>query len=118
MLRNIGRNPRSYDEIVRWTVVDPDSSVRPTREQEQAAREGFRAMDTVEQALHDRVVHALAATGITGVTVEVNGDLVILRGWAPDITRLRTLEDTVANVPGVTTIHDQVVVGQTESGSG
>ena len=103
---------------MRWTVVDPDSSVRPTREQEQAALEGFRALDTVEQALHDRVVHALAATGITGVTVEVNRDLIILRGRVPDITRLRTLEDTVATVPGVTTIHDQVVVDQTESGLG
>src|SRR5689334_1639598 len=34
------RNPKTYDEIVRATVLDPDSSVRPTKEQEQAAREG------------------------------------------------------------------------------
>lgn len=110
MLRNAGKNPSSYDEIVRRTVLDPDSSVRPTAEQEQTAREGFRALDSVEQALHDRVVHALVAAGATGVTVEVSRDLVTLRGRVGDPVLLRTMEDAVASVAGVTTIHDQVVV--------
>jgi hypothetical protein len=112
MSRSTGRNPRSYDEIVRSTVVDPDSSVRPTREQEQAAREGFRALDADEQALHARVMTALAASAATsGVTVEITGDLVTLRGQVPDAGTLRVLEDTVARVQGVETIHNQVVVG-------
>jgi len=45
MSRSNPRNASTYDDIVRRTVVDPDSSVRPTREQERAAREGFRALD-------------------------------------------------------------------------
>jgi hypothetical protein len=113
MSRRPGENPRSYDEIVRSTVVDPDSSVRPTREQEQAAREGFRALDADEQALHARVMKALAGVGAvtSGVTVEITGDLVRLSGQVPDAGTLRALEDTVARVQGVDTIHNQVVVG-------
>lgn len=108
----MSRNPKSYEEIIRKTVVDPDSSARPTLEQEQAASEGFRALDTDERGLHARVVQALAATGAVGVTVEVevDRDLVILRGRVTDPALLRTFEDAVASVPGVTTIHDQIVV--------
>jgi osmotically-inducible protein OsmY len=115
MSRNTARTPRSYEEIVRRTIVEPDSSVRPTLEQEQAAREGFRALDTNEQALQDRVVRAIQAAGVHGVTVEISRDLVTLRGEVPDSALLRTLEDIVANVSGVTTIHDQVVVSSMSS---
>jgi hypothetical protein len=113
MARNTGKNPRSYDDIVRSTVVDPDSSVRPTKEQEQQAREGFRATDAEEQALHARVMTAIAATGpdAAGVTAEITGDLVRLSGQVPNSAMLRTLEDAVARVDGVETIHNQVVVG-------
>ena len=113
MSRPTGRNPRSYDEIVRSTVLDPDSSQRPTREQEREAREGFRAVDTGEQALHARVVTALATSGAdtSKLTVEVSGDLVRLGGEVADSAALRTLEDTVARVAGVEMIHNQVVIG-------
>lgn len=113
MSRIPGRNPKSYDEIVRSTVLDPDSSVRPTKLQEKEAREGFRAVDADEQALHSRVVQALAAAGgdTSGVTVEVTGDLVRLSGQVPDSRMLRSVEDAVAGVAGVETIHNQVVVG-------
>lgn len=111
MLRNPSRNPRSYDVISRRTVLDPDFSERPTAEQEETAREGFRALDTEERVLHDRVVDALVAVGATDVTVEVRRDLVTLDGRVADAVLLRTMEDAVANVPGVTTIHDRVVVG-------
>lgn len=113
MARNTGKNPRSYDDIVRSTVVDPDSSVRPTRDQERQAREGFRAIDADEQALHDRVMKAIAAAGpdAAGVTAEITGDLVRLSGQVPGSAMLRSLEDSVARVDGVETIHNQIVVG-------
>lgn len=112
MASNTGKNPRSYDDIVRSTVVDPDSSVRPTREQEQQAREGFRATDADEQAVQARVMTAIAAAGAgaAGVTAEVTGDLVRLGGQVPDSEMLRSIEDTVARVAGVETIHNQIVV--------
>lgn len=106
-----GRNPKSYDEIVRETVLDPDSSVRPSLDLEQAARDGEgRAASEDERALHDSVVHALTTAGIDGVTVEVHRDLVVLHGRVTDTTRLRALEDIVANISGVTRVRNQVVV--------
>jgi osmotically-inducible protein OsmY len=113
MSRTPGRNPKSYDEIVRSTVLDPDSSQRPTREQESQAREGFRAADAGEQALHARVTAALAASGAdtSKVTVEVSGEMVRLGGEVADAATLRALEDSVARIAGVETIHNQVVVG-------
>lgn len=106
------KKPSSYDDIVRRTVVDPDSSVRPTRAQEQAAHEGFRAMDGDEQALHDRVQQALGQTGVASdVTIEVTRERVTLRGRVSNAALLRTIEDAVARVPGVDTVHNQVVVG-------
>jgi hypothetical protein len=112
MARNSVRNPRSYDDIVRQTVVEPDTSIRATREQEQAAREGFRALDPDEQVLHDRVVQALGTLGpdASRVTAEVSRELVTLRGQVADVATLRRIEDAVAYVTGVETIHNQVVV--------
>jgi osmotically-inducible protein OsmY len=101
--------PNSYDEIVRKTVVDPDSSQRPTKDQERQAREGFRALDSDEQALTTRVQAALAA--FPGVTVEVSRELVTLRGRVADTDALRAAEDAAARVPGVDTIHNQIVIG-------
>ena len=112
MSRNTSPNPSSYDDIVRQTVVDPDSSARPSRAQEQAAREGFRALDAEEQQIHDRVQQALSALGnaASRVTAEVSRDLVTLRGQVSEVRMLRRIEDEVARVAGVETIHNQVVV--------
>lgn len=99
---------------MRETVVDPDSSKRPTREQVQASREGFWANDAEESALHDRVLAALAACGTDAsrVTVDVARELVTLRGSVAEPGMLRTIEEAVARVPGVSTIHNQIVVGR------
>ena len=112
MPRTDGKNSKSYDDIVRQTVVDPDSSVRPTKGQEQQAREGFRALDGDEAALQSRVQQALARTSAAaGVTIEVARELITLRGRVADASDLRTIEDVVAAVPGVDTVHNQIVVG-------
>jgi len=107
--------PISYDDIVRSTVIDPDSSERPTRAQEQAAREGFCALDPEEQDLHDRVTAALVAVGpvATGVSVEVNRDQVTLHGHVDNVGVLHILEAATARVAGVATIRDWVVVRPT-----
>jgi hypothetical protein len=112
MSRNTAGNSSSYDDIVRRTVVDPDSSVRPTREQEQAAREGFRALDDEERVIHDQVQRAIANLGedASRVTAEVSRELVILRGHVADVGLLRKVEDAVARIAGVETVHNQIVV--------
>lgn len=95
---NPDRNPNSYEEIGRRTV---------------ASREDFRALDADERALYDQVVDAIAAAGAAGVTAEVRRDLVTLRGWVADAALLRAVDDAIARIPGVETIHDQIVVGAT-----
>jgi osmotically-inducible protein OsmY len=112
MARRPGENPKSYEDIVRATVVDPDSSQRPTTAQEHAAHHGYRAVDGDEQALHDAVARALAAAGgdTSEVAIEVARDLVTLRGRVASSALLRQIEDAVAAVPGVATIHNQLVI--------
>jgi hypothetical protein len=109
------KNTRSYDDIVRETVVDPDSSRRPTRDQVRAAHEGHWALDDEERALRDRVINALGRSGadVSGVNVDVADELVTLRGQVPEPGMLRAIEDAIAAVPGVSTIHNQVVVRET-----
>ena len=111
MPRNPDRNPKGYEEIFRRTVVEPDGTVRPSLAQEQAAREGFQVRDVDERALYDQVINAIAAAGAAGVTAEVRRDLVTLRGWVADTALLRAVDDAIARIPGVETIHDQIVVG-------
>jgi len=106
------KQPKSYDDIIRQTVVDQDLSARPSKEQERQAREGFRALDQDEQALQDRVQQAVAGAGAgaAGVKVEITRELVTLTGQVADVALLRTIEDAVAGVPGVDTVHNQIVV--------
>ena len=101
--------PQSYDEIVRTTVPDPDSSQRPTVRQEQQAEEGFRAMDEHEQALAARVLAALG--GMPGVEVEVDRETVTLRGKVADAAQIARAEERVGGVDGVSGVVNRLVVG-------
>jgi osmotically-inducible protein OsmY len=97
---------KTYDEIVRTTVPEPDGSWRPSPEQVKQAHEGFRATDADEQQLEARV-HA-ALSGVQGVTVEVSRDRVTLRGTvsAADLARVA---DLVRGVDGVAAVDDQLI---------
>jgi osmotically-inducible protein OsmY len=101
--------PKTYDEIVRKTVPEPDSSFRPSPEQVRQAYEGFRALDADEQALKDRVEATLGAHA--GVDVEVEHDHVILRGKVSSPDALRRILDAVRGVDGVGAVDDQLVIG-------
>lgn len=104
--------PKTYDEIVRKTVPEPDSSFRPTPEQELQAYEGFRALDSDEQALFDRLNRVLESSGhdLQHVAVEVERDRVIIRGSVHDEAALARVLDIVRNVEGVGTVDDQLVI--------
>jgi hypothetical protein len=104
--------PKSYDEIVRKTVPEPDSSFRPTPDQERVAYEGFRALDADEQALFDRVNSVLASSGhdLQHVAVEVERDSVILRGSVRDEAALARVLEIVRNVEGVDAVDDELVI--------
>ncbi|CAN5810415.1 hypothetical protein BH11MYX3_BH11MYX3_11370 [soil metagenome] len=106
------RVPKTYDEITRRTVPEPDSSFRPTSEQERAAFEGERIMSTDEQALHAKVADALGSSGaeVSDVSIEVDGSRVTLRGRVSDVRLLPQLEAAVRTVADVGDIVDLVVV--------
>ena len=107
------RRPPSYDEIVRRTVPDPDSSWRPSSEQEREAKQGFRALDPAEHALLDRVRDALRGSGFDAdqIGVEVDGDRVILRGTVRDALALRKIPEIVRQLAGVDDLDDHLVIG-------
>ncbi len=107
-----GHTPRSYDEITRNTVPEPDSSYRPTVEQEKSAYEGERIMSDDERTLHDAVSNALTGSGVdvSHVAVEIDGSRVTLRGHVSDVQVLPRLEDAVRGVRDVGDVVDLIVV--------
>jgi osmotically-inducible protein OsmY len=109
---NPPRPARSYDEIVRQTVPELDSSFRPTEGQEKAAYEGARALDADEQQLHDRVVAALSGNSdASGVAIEVERTRVTLRGRVPSANALTQIENRVHDVNGVGVVASYLVIG-------
>ena len=113
-MRPTTRPAQSYDEIVRQTVPEPDSSFRPSPEQEKAAYEGTRILDEDEQKLYARVVDALLGISDidpTGVNVEIDRDRVTLRGRIPDAGALSQIERRVHDVEGVSVVANYLVVG-------
>ena len=97
---------KTYDDITRKTVPNPDSSFRPSPEQIQQAKDGFRALDADEHALTERARTAVAAIA-SGITVEVTRDRITLRGKVRDTETLARINDAVRDLG---TIDDQLVV--------
>jgi osmotically-inducible protein OsmY len=107
-----GSTPKSYDEITRKTVPDPEGSWRPTEGQETSAKTaGYQALDAGEQDLHDRVRAALLALGIDAsrIAIEVLRDHVTLRGSVTQGTKLDDLERAVHAVSGVGDLNNSLV---------
>jgi hypothetical protein len=107
-----GHPPKSYDEIIRRTVPDPEGSWRPSDDQVKRAYEGFRALDADEQDLHDRVRDALISAGIdtSRIAIEVTRDRVTLRGTVCFGHTLVEIENAVTRVDGVGELVDWLVI--------
>ncbi len=107
-----GTPPRSYDEITRATVPDPDSSYRPSPEQLRATAAGELFVSDEERALHDAVSNALSGSGleIPEVSFEIEGSRVTLRGRVDDVQLLPKIERAVREVDAVGDIVDLLVV--------
>lgn len=107
-----GTPPRSYDDITRNTVPEPDSSYRPTADQVRAAYEGERILSSDEQVLHGAVASALASSGldVSSITAEIDGSRVTLRGRVASVDLLPKFESAVRGVADVGDIVNQLVV--------
>ena len=103
--------PLTYDEIVRRTVPEPDSSFRPTPEQEAAAYRGFRATTPDEDQLASKVRAGLASYNLTEVTIEISDARVALRGRVQDVATIAALEAATAAIDGVDGVDNYLVVG-------
>ena len=103
---------QSYDEIVRGTVPDLDSSRRPTKNQEQAAREGYRDMDDGEKLLYARASDALINAGVPlgAVQLEIARDHLTLRGHVTDMETLTRVEQTMLELEGIAAVDNKLVV--------
>lgn len=99
--------PKTYDDITRATVPEPDSGFRPTREQIEASKRGFRALDADEEALTERARTAVASVA-PSVTVEVTRNRIALRGTVPDADTLRRVTDAVRDLGAE--VDDEVVI--------
>lgn len=103
---------RTYEDITRATVPEPDSSFRPSEDQERQAFEGYRALDADESALHARVMDALRDSGINwqGIAIEVRGTHVAVRGTVDEESELSRIPDLIREVEGVESVEDRLVV--------
>ena len=101
---------KSYDEIVRSTVPEPDSSFQPTPDQVRDGRHGARAQDGDERALEGLVSAAVSGIAISNLEVEVEHGRVVLFGQVASAEVLRQLEARLAEVPGVGSLDNRVVV--------
>lgn len=112
MPQNTGNKVKSYEDITRATVIEPDSSFRPTVAQERGSYEGERVLSGDERAIYDRTSDALRSAGcdVSAVTVEVDGSRVTLRGRVRDYNDLPKIEAAVRTVPDVGDIVDMIVI--------
>ena len=106
------RGSQTYDDITRRTVAEPDSSFRPTKDQERQAFEGYRALDDDEKALHARVLDALRNSGANwqGISIEIDHDRVSVRGAVDEERDLTRIPELIRKVEGVGEVIDRLVV--------
>ncbi len=112
-----GSGPSSYDEIVRRTVPEPDSSFRPTTDQVAQAGEESRSerqlaqMTDDERALHARIAQAIASVQRLGeISFELDGGSVTLSGRVHDAASIQQVESLVSAVGGIASINNRLVV--------
>jgi osmotically-inducible protein OsmY len=82
------RQPKSYDEITRRTVVDPDSSWRPIPSASEHPD---------DQALLERARDALLSLGFDDVGLEVEDGRITLLGWVRSRDTAARVERLVRN---------------------
>jgi hypothetical protein len=107
------KRPTTYDEITRRTVIEPDTSFRPSRDEVHRAYRGYRALDPVEQQLDARIRVVLAAMGpdAAHVKIEIDGDTVALYGTVVNQDTLARVAEAVRAVEGAKTVIDELVIG-------
>jgi hypothetical protein len=103
--------PKSYYEITRSTIPDPDGSIRPSKKQVEDAYTGDFTKGHDELLLYAAVQGALHSHPEGGnVTLDIRNDAVELRGSVTKASSLDELETLVRSVPGVGSVINKLVV--------
>jgi BON domain-containing protein len=116
-----GKDESSYDRIVRRTVVDPDGSLRPSPEEEQAARHRagpasehrIHPLSTEERATLARVDAALQqdpTIDLSDVQIGIDHRELIITGSVPGPSTSARIEDVVRAVAGVDRVDNSLVI--------
>jgi osmotically-inducible protein OsmY len=93
------RAPRTYDEIVRRTVPDVDTSIRPSPEQIERAQDDF---------IRRQVADILIEHGAANVGYEVDRKRVALRGTVPSEQVAARIRREVAALNDVEHVDDHM----------
>jgi osmotically-inducible protein OsmY len=115
------RNASSYDEIVRRTVPQPDSSFRSTIDEEHLSRHrAGKAADHVsheatetERATLAKVVAKLEADhaiDLTNVRLSMDGRELVIKGNVPGPATSARIEDVAGHIDGVDRIDNQLAI--------
>ncbi|HEX4452776.1 MAG TPA: BON domain-containing protein [Kofleriaceae bacterium] len=115
------RNTSSYDEIVRRTVPQPDSSFRSTIDEEHLSR--HRAGKSADHVPHEptaderatlaKVTAALEADGsidLSNVTLIMDGRELVIKGNVPGPATSARIEDVAGRVDGVDRMDNQLAI--------
>ncbi|HVK84803.1 MAG TPA: BON domain-containing protein [Kofleriaceae bacterium] len=105
--------PRSYEEIVRKTVPNLDSSWRPSEEQVRDAYAGKHVLTREEEVLLHRVNEVLLDTpgiDMCGLEIEVDDTRVVLRGHCANPAAIQRVVRAVSSMEEVSAVVDQLVV--------
>jgi hypothetical protein len=91
--------PRTYDEITARTVPDPDSSFRPTQEQQREALS--RVEPPRDEVLALKVEEALTEVNGSDLSFEIDGNRVVLHGAVVDMPTWRRIDAALRAIDGV-----------------
>ena len=109
--------PRSYDEIVRRTVPEPDSSFRPTRNQENDALAHLEQRP--DRTLYLRLSEVLLDDHSLGdIGFELEHGRVTLNGIVHNPRAITYLEDLARAIDGVDEVINRIVVARGDEFAG
>ncbi|CAN5886121.1 hypothetical protein BH11MYX2_BH11MYX2_07430 [soil metagenome] len=111
LVRIMSKTPRTYDDLTRTTVPDPDGGSRPSPKQIEEAYAGDFTKGHDELQLYAAVQGALHAHAEgSGVAIDINDARVELRGSVTKASSIDELEALVRTVPGVSSVSNKLVV--------
>ncbi len=111
----------SYDDIVRRTILMPDTSRKPSREEEELARHRAGAaadhiphpLSAAEErrlAAAERALAADPSIDMSHVNVTVDCHEIVLKGNVPGPATRARIEDVVRAIEGVERVDNQLVI--------